>query len=425
MRVEHVELNVKVGDEFKVYHPITNAKAVFLGDGTDRTMHDFIKDSDPLKIDSDGNFYRKLADGTWQLVNLKSSLNLPLGLIPHLQVDSLNSRIAIRWTDPGNVTIHTTGGEDYNITEWAGTKVVIKNGSEPTSPEDGTLIEDVTVRDKYKTLGLVVEDLFIGEIYYVKLFPYTKDGIITSTSNHTRSVVAGATNLGPVTGLTIGTAGSKALLSWSDPLDQTVDFNGSIVPAARWHGTNVVMKAGSYPQSSNDGRVVASVRERDKYAADSLVIDNLEDGITYYFALFPFNVQFIESFDAANRAAVTISYPALPSVTGITASRTANNISLKWTDPVNVYKTVNNEQVLAAEWASTIIVRKEGSTPQSINDGSTIAEITVRDLYKNNPYTDSRLSYGSTYYYKLFGKSKDGVISAGATSAVYVNIPSM
>lgn len=81
------------------------------------------------------------------------------------------------------------------------------------------------------------------------------------------------------------------------------------------------------------------------------------------------------------------------------------SVVLKWEDPEN-YTTTDNYPV---EWANTRIVRKTGSYPVDENDGTVVVTSTTRNQYKSNGFTDSGLTNYTTYYYRAFSCSTDGV----------------
>ena len=87
-------------------------------------------------------------------------------------IENLNASVTIKWQDPENTVI---SGSTFST--WAGTKLVMKETGYPASPDDGTLVIDNTVRDKYKITGYTVTGLTNGKQYYFALFPYSTDGI--------------------------------------------------------------------------------------------------------------------------------------------------------------------------------------------------------------------------------------------------------
>jgi hypothetical protein len=87
-------------------------------------------------------------------------------------IENANASVIIKWQDPENTVI---SGSTFST--WAGTKLVMKETGYPANPDDGTLVVDNTVRDKYKTTGYTVTGLTNGKKYYFALFPYSTDGV--------------------------------------------------------------------------------------------------------------------------------------------------------------------------------------------------------------------------------------------------------
>lgn len=87
-------------------------------------------------------------------------------------IENANTSVTIKWQDPENTVI---GGSTFST--WAGTKLVMKETGYPANPDDGTLVVDNTVRDKYKTTGYTVTGLTSDKQYYFVLFPYNTDGV--------------------------------------------------------------------------------------------------------------------------------------------------------------------------------------------------------------------------------------------------------
>lgn len=89
----------------------------------------------------------------------------------------------------------------------------------------------------------------------------------------------------------------------------------------------------------------------------------------------------------------------------LTANAGNRAVVLKWEDPED-YTTTDNYPV---EWLNTRIVRKTGSYPVDENDGTIVVTSSTRNQYKSNGYTDSGLTNYTTYYYRAFSCSTDGV----------------
>lgn len=87
-------------------------------------------------------------------------------------IENANASVIIKWQDPENTVI---SGSTFST--WAGTKLVMKETGYPANPDDGTLVVNNTVRDKYKTTGYTVTGLTNSKQYYFTLFPYSTDGV--------------------------------------------------------------------------------------------------------------------------------------------------------------------------------------------------------------------------------------------------------
>ena len=80
-------------------------------------------------------------------------------------------------------------------------------------------------------------------------------------------------------------------------------------------------------------------------------------------------------------------------------------VELKWTDPDDV--VINSTTV--ATWKKTVVVRKEGSSPSSISDGTIVVESTTRNEYSTTPYKDDGLDNETVYFYGIFPCTTDDV----------------
>lgn len=89
----------------------------------------------------------------------------------------------------------------------------------------------------------------------------------------------------------------------------------------------------------------------------------------------------------------------------LTAKAGDRSTVLKWEDPEN-YATTDGKDVV---WKYTRIVRKTGSYPINENDGTIVTESSIKNQYKLSGYIDSGLTNYTTYYYRAFSCSTDGV----------------
>ena len=128
---------------------------------TTETLGKVKPDGKTTFIDADGTLHAK---GGGTTVTPKP-VNNP-------SIENANASVTIKWQDPENTVIN---GSTFST--WAGTKLVMKKTGYPANPDDGTLVVDNTVRDKYKTTGYTVTGLTNGKQYYFTLFPYSTDGV--------------------------------------------------------------------------------------------------------------------------------------------------------------------------------------------------------------------------------------------------------
>ena len=93
----------------------------------------------------------------------------------------------------------------------------------------------------------------------------------------------------------------KLSISWGDPGDTIV--NGQTI--STWRGTKLVQKVGSYPEKVNDGILILDNQEKDKYKETPFEVNNLVNGQTYYFALFPYGDKKSVNLSLSNRLSGT------------------------------------------------------------------------------------------------------------------------
>lgn len=86
---------------------------------------------------------------------------------------------------------------------------------------------------------------------------------------------------------------------------------------------------------------------------------------------------------------------------------------IMWTDPDDVVY----EGATLARWAGTVVVRKEGSTPQTWNDGTVVARVTTKNQYAESPLIDGGLTNGTEYCYGIFPYSADEVYNTSYTQS--------
>lgn len=89
----------------------------------------------------------------------------------------------------------------------------------------------------------------------------------------------------------------KITVLWGDPENTTID--GTVM--AEWQGTKLVYKVGAYPTNVNDGVLAVDNQVKDQYKTNGFTINNLTNGETYYFALFPYSTDGVVNTNQENR----------------------------------------------------------------------------------------------------------------------------
>ena len=100
---------------------------------------------------------------------------IEIGDVTNASITAGHARVMLTWTDPENLVI-----EGATLAKWAGTLVVRKEGSAPTSKNDGTLVIDSTSKNAYASTPFVDNGLTDGVTYYYRFFPYTTGSTYTT-----------------------------------------------------------------------------------------------------------------------------------------------------------------------------------------------------------------------------------------------------
>lgn len=141
-----------------------------------------------------------------------------VGNVKDLTMQRGSGSLTLCWKDPDDMVFN-----GQKIAEWAGTKVVKKEGGAPQSIEDGALIADSIVKNQYETEGLQDSDVVDGMVYNYALFPYTSENVYTLSDINR---ISGETYKGTVYGFVIDQ-------SKSDPSEMItyIETNANYTPA--------------------------------------------------------------------------------------------------------------------------------------------------------------------------------------------------
>lgn len=101
----------------------------------------------------------------------------------------------------------------------------------------------------------------------------------------------------------------------------------------------------------------------------------------------------------------------LTSPSSVSVLNKDNAVSLSWKDPLDTS---------TANWGGTLVIRKEGSSPISIDDGTVLFRSTVRNQYAEEPYMDHDVENGKEYFYGIFPYTTDEVYVRTCIKSVQV-----
>ena len=139
----------------------------------------------------------KNENGEWATITVAAS-----GLAPA----DMKTVGAVLGDNSGEVIVYGTDPDDTEvdgtvISRWAGTKIVRKAGSVPTSPTDGVLVANYQVNNQHSTAdtGVVDSGLTADTTYYYRWFTYANNGAVNTTGNSSASIyVPSASILGVI-----------------------------------------------------------------------------------------------------------------------------------------------------------------------------------------------------------------------------------
>lgn len=282
-----------------------------------------------------------------------------------------SGKVYVKWTDPSDITI-----DDAPLATWAGTLLVRKAGSAPTSRRDGTVVLDSKTRNQYSTEYFCDSGLSDETTYYYKFFPYTTSNAYTDSAEDeftaTPTKQVSGIDSWKVTSITASNeAGNgKMTVKWTDPAASIVSDG---ITLATWASTTIVVKEGAYATSKDDESAVYTLKvtTRNQYSSTPLTITELTNGTTYYISFFPETTDGGINTSATQRAtgvANRITIANVPAQSG-KLTYSGNSQSPTWSNYNTAYMTI-------------------GGTTSGTNAGSYNATFT--------PKTDYRWSDGAT-----------------------------
>lgn len=116
--------------------------------------------------------------GEWK--EFKNGTELKVGNTSNFTVErQAGLKIEVKFGDPLDSVVIDESGERVTLAEWGGTQLRAKLNSYPVDENDGELLEDIKVRDKYKSTPFVHSGLTNGDKWHYMAFPYTKNNVFT------------------------------------------------------------------------------------------------------------------------------------------------------------------------------------------------------------------------------------------------------
>lgn len=208
------------------------------------------------------------------------SSGLALGAVSNVSTVVSHGKAYFKWTDPEDIVV-----SDSTLAAFSGTILVRKAGSAPVSRRDGTVVVDSKTRNAYQNTYFCDSGLTDGVTYYYKFFTYTTQNVYTDLEENLVEITPVAVAPANVSGMSVAASGNgKVTLKWTDPDNTTQDG----ITTVAWGGSKVIYKKGSKPTNESDGTLVLNSTTKNAYKSTGLTISGLENGATYYFAVFPY-----------------------------------------------------------------------------------------------------------------------------------------
>ena len=128
----------------------------------------------------------KNENGEWVTITVAASGLAPADMkVVKAALGNSSGEVILYGTDPDDTEVDGTV-----ISRWAGTKIVRKVGSVPTSPDDGILVANYQVRNQHSTedTGVVDSGLEANATYYYRWFTYADNGAVNTTGDSSASI---------------------------------------------------------------------------------------------------------------------------------------------------------------------------------------------------------------------------------------------
>lgn len=111
-------------------------------------------------------------------------IEVPLDPVTDVTANAGNGQVELTWTDPLDKYAATEGevAESPNpiVSQWDYTRVVRKENTQPTGPNDGVIVLSSNVRNQYQSTSYVDSGLINDTLYHYGLFACNTTGIFST-----------------------------------------------------------------------------------------------------------------------------------------------------------------------------------------------------------------------------------------------------
>lgn len=111
-------------------------------------------------------------------------IEVPLDPVTDVSASAGNGQVELTWTDPLDKYAATEGevAESPNpiVSQWDHTRVVRKENTQPTGPNDGVIVLSSDVRNQYQSTSYIDSGLINDTLYHYGLFAYNTAGLFST-----------------------------------------------------------------------------------------------------------------------------------------------------------------------------------------------------------------------------------------------------
>ena len=304
--------------------------------------------------------------------------------VSNISVSTGNHYVMLYWTNPTNSDLE-------------GVKVVRKEGSYPSTYDDGTLVYDGT-ESFFVDSGL---DNHIN--YYYAIFAYDNVSNYSSIESDSKiKTMAHLVDFGLgldvspprlISGTSFTPSNGQVSISWTNPSED--DF----------YIVKILRREDRYSQSFSDGKLLINTSE------SSYIDTDVSNETTYFYTIFTCDI----ALNCSLSSGTSKGY-ATPCNGTCSDSSPEDAPSNVFSEPDIAPPSISSLQIVSgngqatlswdnsddSDFIGSVVIRKEGAYPGSRSDGLLVTDTSLE------LYTDTNLSNGTTYYYGVFAYDING-----------------